>query len=83
MCEKCGGVNWVRTDMSCTCTPSASPAGYAVVEVPESVAVHVHRLEGEILRLRTALQMIAGQMQCADGLMCNVDIAKEALKYTA
>ena len=29
---------------------------------------------------RFALELISGQKQCLDGLMCNVDIAKSALR---
>jgi hypothetical protein len=52
---------------------------YLVVSKDEADA-RVAELEAENQRLREALSIIAGERQCVDNLMSNVEIAKWALQ---
>lgn len=45
----------------------------------KGIATNIAEAAAEIERLRAALEMVAGLRQCADNLMSNVEIAREAL----
>lgn len=42
----------------------------------------IERLEKAVKELREGLEIIAGYRQCADSLLSNLDVAREALKST-
>ena len=42
----------------------------------------IERLEVAVKELRAGLEVIAGYRQCADNLLSNLDVAREALKNT-